>query len=324
MGGILNSDSLANGLSAAGTAMGQFFGTAGLEQQKSDLENQRLQIANQLQTEREHTGRVESEQLAEQGAGVQHGFRSQEIGQEQAGAQNLASLQATLAQQTHGVELSQDTKAAVDKLTQLSTPDMLAATKAIALANTVHASQIMFGADGTVKAVDPITNKAVDMMDSDGNPLKLRDPGTQQAVTEGFKALTSERNALDSQRAQEMTAANNNLNAVKSRPDLIGPAKDKAIADAQAGVQQIIRRYDAKLSSLDVQSNALLSAIGSKTGTPTPTLPVTPSQGAPLAMPKVGDLDPSGKYQFQGGDPNQASSWKPAGDQVPSPPAGGQ
>ncbi len=69
--------SLMNGLSAMGAGIASFAGSAGLEQQKSDLARQGMVLADQLATAREHTGRVESGEIAATAAEKEFGYKQQ-------------------------------------------------------------------------------------------------------------------------------------------------------------------------------------------------------------------------------------------------------
>ena len=66
--------SFLNGLSQLGAGVSAFAGSAGLEQQKSDLARQSLVLADQLATTRESAGRQEAGQIAATAAEKEHGF----------------------------------------------------------------------------------------------------------------------------------------------------------------------------------------------------------------------------------------------------------
>ncbi len=72
--GFLNG--LSNGLSAAGAAVSQFAGAAGLEQQKADLAQQSLTLADQLQGARETAGRTQAGDIAAKAASAQQTFEA--------------------------------------------------------------------------------------------------------------------------------------------------------------------------------------------------------------------------------------------------------
>ncbi len=69
--------SIMNGLSAMGAGIASFAGSAGLEQQKADLARQGVILANQLATEREHTGRVEAGEIAATAAQKEFGYKQE-------------------------------------------------------------------------------------------------------------------------------------------------------------------------------------------------------------------------------------------------------
>ena len=96
---------LGAGLSSMGSAIAQTAGSAALEMQKSQLEQQRDVLLNQLTAEREHTGRVEQGQIQgglqqqQQAAALtqaqfQEGEATKRTGLEQTGANARAQTQA--------------------------------------------------------------------------------------------------------------------------------------------------------------------------------------------------------------------------------------
>lgn len=74
--GLIN---IGNGLSEMGKSVADQAGAMGLNLQKADLEKQSALLADQLATAREHTGRVESGQIAAEAQGRQQDF---EVGQQ--------------------------------------------------------------------------------------------------------------------------------------------------------------------------------------------------------------------------------------------------
>src|SRR5882672_3253965 len=86
--------SFLNGLSALGAGTAQFASTAGLEQQKSDLAQQSMVLADQLATTRESVGRQEAGQIAATAAGVEHQFQSGENVLNRQSAQTIAGIGA--------------------------------------------------------------------------------------------------------------------------------------------------------------------------------------------------------------------------------------
>lgn len=88
-----------NGLSAAGAAVAQFAGTAGLEAQKADLAKQSMILADQLATTRESAGRQEAGDIAATAAEKQQAFQAGQTAITEAGAtaRNAASNTTSLA-----------------------------------------------------------------------------------------------------------------------------------------------------------------------------------------------------------------------------------
>jgi hypothetical protein len=77
-----------------GAGVAQFAGTAGLEQQKSDLAKQNLMLADQLATVRESKGRQEAGDIAAKAAEVQHAFLSGEGDKQRATQVQTATIGA--------------------------------------------------------------------------------------------------------------------------------------------------------------------------------------------------------------------------------------
>ena len=86
---------LMNGLSALGTSTAAFAGTAGLEQQKNDLAQQSMRLADQLATTRESAGRQEAGQIAMTAAQQQQGFAAGESALQRGSSMDIAKLGAT-------------------------------------------------------------------------------------------------------------------------------------------------------------------------------------------------------------------------------------
>lgn len=74
------------GLSALGGAVAQTAGSAALEAQKADLDNQRIALADQLAGAREHVGRVETGLINQQAADKQRDFEAGQTTVKEAGA----------------------------------------------------------------------------------------------------------------------------------------------------------------------------------------------------------------------------------------------
>jgi hypothetical protein len=70
--------SLMNGLSSMGAGVAAYAGTAGLEAQKADLQQQAVRLSDQLQGARESAGRQEAAGLAATAAAAQHGYALEE------------------------------------------------------------------------------------------------------------------------------------------------------------------------------------------------------------------------------------------------------
>lgn len=85
------------GFAAAGQAVSDFAGKAGLEQQKADLEQQQTVLASQLAGQREHVGRVEAGDIAAAAAEKGFGYSTALEGQRAASATNVANIGATSA-----------------------------------------------------------------------------------------------------------------------------------------------------------------------------------------------------------------------------------
>lgn len=91
-----------NGLSLMGSNMAAFAGTAGLEQQKSDLAKQSLVLADQLATTRESAGRQEAGQIAMTAAQQEQGYKTGESALQRTSSEKIAAgtNQATLGAAT--------------------------------------------------------------------------------------------------------------------------------------------------------------------------------------------------------------------------------
>ena len=106
---------LLNGLSAMGASVAQFAGTAGLEQQKSDLAKQSMMLADQLATTRESAGRQEAGSIAATAAQKSQEFQAGQTAITEAGAtarsaatnttsRDVAGIQAGSAQTVAGIQ----------------------------------------------------------------------------------------------------------------------------------------------------------------------------------------------------------------------------
>lgn len=85
--------SLLNGLSTMGSGTAAWAAQAGLEQQKSDLEDRTAILASQLAQGRETAGRTQAGQIAATAAGAEHTFQSGLETQRETAAQTLQSGQ---------------------------------------------------------------------------------------------------------------------------------------------------------------------------------------------------------------------------------------
>lgn len=94
---------LMNGLSALGASTAAFAGTAGLEQQKSDLAKQSMVLADQLATTRESAGRQEAGQIAMTAAQQQQGFTAGESALQRGSSMDIAQLGADTSIKTAGI-----------------------------------------------------------------------------------------------------------------------------------------------------------------------------------------------------------------------------
>ncbi len=84
--------SLMNGLSAAGAGVASFAGTAGLEAQKADLQQQGIRLADQLQTTRESAGRQEAGAIAATAASKQNDYALAQLAVTTESAQKVANI----------------------------------------------------------------------------------------------------------------------------------------------------------------------------------------------------------------------------------------
>lgn len=99
------------GLSAMGSAVADYAGTAGLAAQKAELEKQTLTLADQLTTTREHVGRVEAAGIATTAATQREGFETGLEAQREAGASALEGLRSTSAEKIAAKQLAEAVRA---------------------------------------------------------------------------------------------------------------------------------------------------------------------------------------------------------------------
>lgn len=234
--------SLLNGLSTMGASIASTAGSAALELQKSQLEEEKEQLASQLAEGRE--SRMES--------------------QRQAGQEKLIPLQTEanikVAQATsdfgvtaHGKELKQETDAAISKVKALSQPDMLAAQRAITMASTLPNYSLQIGDDGSAQLLNTLTGQVKPATDASGTPVKFQNPAQMQAITAQVNALRDHSRDVDYAYRQELTAASS---AYKTDPSEANKAAIQAVKD----------KYDPLLNDIGHQFEALTTALGGKSG----------------------------------------------------------
>jgi hypothetical protein len=174
--------SLGAGLSAAGQAVSNFAGTAGLEQQKADLEGQKLQLANQLATQRESFGRQEAAGIASSAA-----VQQEQLGEK--GAAFQAQQQISVKKSEAEIALAQIPQVAKAQAAALeanaSDPKFIAATKAMVDANTTDEQRAAANSYRQQAALTEVQKNSA------------------QALVDAKKALANAQTPQDAQKARQ-------------------------------------------------------------------------------------------------------------------------
>ena len=246
--GLLNS--LANGLSQAGTEAGKFFGTAGLETIKKQLEEDKIRLADQLAGARQERGFVHEKDMIGEREKSSLRVKQGELdistdpenvrksGEAKVGLMN-AVLPAEVERQKQFSAVEVQSKvdeftklaplkrqeaieAAVAQVKAMATPEMLKASRDIALSK--HIVDPSYSAvpesDGTVTLLDTKSGRTKKMVDADGKPIIRKDPEELKAAT---AVLTMVNADLRVARAEHQT----------SLQSAMGDQKATAVANAE-------------------------------------------------------------------------------------------
>lgn len=270
------------GLAEMGKAVAQVSGTALLEQQKSDLDKERLVLANDLASERESKGRKEA-----------HGYEMEkldkvqtfQLGENEKDRQNRLQTAgigagATLGAASMQIEARRE-EAKLDREFQAEQRE-----KTIAAQLAGH-STVKINEDGTASVVNPATNTATPLLGPDQQPLKFQNPERAKAQAELLTATRDQFNALNRQYEIEMRQAQAELKAaMESIGGKTEGLKDPSVIAAQRTVTDLKSRYEPKINELNSRFNSLSQGLMEKSGVKVP-------KPAREGGPSLGDFDPA-------------------------------
>lgn len=234
--------SFLNGLSQAGTGLAEFAGRAGLEQQRSELASQQLQLANDLATTRETTLQAQRQSGAESLQASSQVYQSGEKALDRSA--DLARTQLT--------EGGADRRNAATNATSVKTHEMTIQADADKFSKTLAAgNEITVDANtGNAISVNKASGKVTPITDSEGNPVRLPDTEASKGLTTLLNQTNEELRSTNQQRAQDIRAAQQDLDDASKRPDLFAEEKDKEIAKRRQALADVQKRYDIAIGSL--------------------------------------------------------------------------
>ena len=313
-----------NGLSLLGSNMAAFAGTAGLEQQKSDLAKQSMVLADQLATTRESAGRQEAGQIAATAAGKQQEFEAGQTTVKEAGATarsaatnttslGVANIGATSALNVAGVQAasqkyqtdiaSKGLYAQIDALAPERAQQVLASQQETALkaVQTANASQLQ----------DANNNLASEQAKPNPDPDKVA-AAKAQILALGYSS-TAEQARAQAQAAIYRT----DMDAVSHFNSQLVPAT-KALNDMAMEDQGRVAQK-ALVDNLQTQLNGAQKALQYSSDQAHPPIGAAPS--VPVGVPPGARYSPSmkiwqdstGKFYDVNGNPTQAPGTNPPG-----------
>lgn len=289
------------GLAEMGQAVAKTAGVALLEQQKSDLDKERLVLANELATERESRGRKEA-----------HGYDMEKLDKTQAhqadqnekDRQNRItttgmSVGGQLASTRMSIDARREEAAEDRKLRQQEINDRFILGReaerrhsedATALNNyrekTLELQLKEKGAlrqteDGTWVVANPATKEITPLLDANGERARLRDPEQQRALAAQLTALDHAEERLDARRKQDLDLEGSKLKDAQKIMDT------DAVKEAQKRIDEVKALYDKQLKDIQNQrlnaSRLLLGRVQIQSG----------GAGKVTGKPSPSDFDPS-------------------------------
>lgn len=246
-----------NGLSLMGSNMAAFAGSAGLEQQKSDLAKQSMMLADQLATTRESAGRQEAGQIAATAAGKEQEFKASESTLQRGSTMDVAKLGASTSIATANIGAGATLGAAgISAGASRDVAGISAASAAnvagIGAASAANVAGIGATSAGNVATIQTTAQNYATDMQSKGLYAQLAqmDPVRKQEVLASQQRTALE--TVQTANAQDLRDANAVLAAeqAKDRPD---PAK---IAAAKA--QTLALGYSATVEQARAQASAAI------------------------------------------------------------------
>ncbi len=313
-----------NGLNVLGTNMAAFAGTAGLEQQKSDLAKQSMVLADQLATTRESAGRQEAGAIAATAAEKQQAFAASESGLQRGSSMDIAKLSSDTSIKTAGISAgaavqSAGIQAAASKYSaDLQSKGLYAQLDAMA---PERAQQVLASQQDT--ALKHIQETNASQLQDANNTLASEqakpqpDPDKVAAAKAQILALGYSSTA-EQARAQAAAAIYRtdmdsvqhfNQQLVAATAELNKPGMEDTDRAAQKGV----------VANLQSQLNGAQKALQYSADLAHP--PTTPAPPLPVGVPPGAHYSPSlriwqdttGKYYDVNGNPTQAPGTNPPG-----------
>lgn len=274
--------SLGGGLSAMGYSIEKSAATMLLEQQKAELDDKRVQLADSLAGARESKGRAEEHANRTAEMGTQ--FQNQGLlnTQQNTAASDLANQESKNRITENVSALKAGTAAAVDKVKALAAPDVLKATAAITAASASPNLSLQVDSDtGQALLLDANTGKTKPITGADGNPVTFQNKEEMQLITSQLSALSQQRQQLMEARRQDVDAA-----------------KVLHKDDQDFDINTVTNHYDTAISDLNSQYQAIARSLQTKRVGNAP--PLVPSNRPPLSSflnagaPSASDMVNSG------------------------------
>jgi len=225
---------LGYGLAQAGKAIADTAGTAALQQQKADLENQKITLANQL-----------AEGTETRLAGVTAGYASQ-------AAEKLAQSQTgleTLRQTGPGGSLA---TAEIQSATSEHNTDVAAATSRQNTKDQIAAGALDIGIDansGNTVILNKLTGQSTNPVGADGKPLQLTNPAVAQLARSVVISSNEQVRALTLQ--YSIAARNAQKQVSDALKAASGDQTDKDVIAAKAAAKAIDDQYNTTINNMN-------------------------------------------------------------------------
>lgn len=253
------------GISAAGDAVSKTAGVFMAETLRSELEQQKIVLADTLAGKREELQRQHQSGEADKQRGWQSGehdkdrtFKGEEgkLDRENRLATTNISAGASIA----GARLASETQKEIHR------DDREARAKEhdkTLQASIDAATKIQIGDDGTAYSINPITKK-VEPFKVDGETLKFRDPDVAKAQVELIKTKSAQLTDLSRTYGPQVQSLETSIRALQTK--MIPGDKEalREIGDAQARLRALQERWDGERAPLIHELNEMGRSFATK------------------------------------------------------------